>query len=67
MVKDHLGNEFKTIADMVRYHGVKLQTYYNRLQRGLSLEQALTKGEIKTEVYRQQDHLRQVRFQVSYS
>lgn len=57
MVKDHLGNEFKTIADMVRYHGVKLQTYYNRLQRGLSLEQALTKEEIKTEVYRQQDHL----------
>jgi hypothetical protein len=42
IVKDHLGNEFKSIAAMVRYYGVHPRSYYAKLQRGVPLKYILT-------------------------
>lgn len=41
-VKDHLGNEYKTVEEMCDAHGVPRVTYYHRLQAGCSLSEALT-------------------------
>lgn len=43
-VKDHLGQEFKSIAEMCRYWGIKRNTYYSRIRIGLSVREALTSG-----------------------
>lgn len=42
MIKDHLGNEYKTISDMCRAYGIKVNLYYSRLRSGWSLERILT-------------------------
>lgn len=39
---DHLGNEFPSVSDMCRYHGVKLSRYKERVKLGWSVEKALT-------------------------
>lgn len=40
--KDHLGNEFDSITEMIQHYGVSEQTYRRRLRLGESLEFALT-------------------------
>ena len=47
MVKDHVGNEFKNQESMCKYWNVKACTVHRRLQRGWSLERALTEKAIK--------------------
>lgn len=42
LVKDHLGNEFKTKTEMYAYYNKPGTTVKNRLKRGWTLEQALT-------------------------
>ena len=41
-VKDHLGNEFNTIQEMVEFHGISRPKYNKNIRDGLSLEDALT-------------------------
>ncbi len=40
-LKDHLGNEFDTLKAMCEYHNVPTEVYYQRLKKGLSLEELL--------------------------
>lgn len=40
--KDHLGNEYPTIANMCKKYKIKRTTFQHRLHRGWSLEEALT-------------------------
>jgi len=40
---DHLGNEYKNISEMCEYYNIKRNCFINRMQRGWSLEDALTK------------------------
>lgn len=40
---DHFGCEHETIADMCNYHGISVNTFYNRRKRGLSVEDSLKK------------------------
>lgn len=40
--EDHLGNEFKSIAEMCKRWGIDRSTFYTRLNAGYTLEQALT-------------------------
>ena len=43
-VVDHLGNEFKSLSQMLKHWGISPATYYNRTHKeGLSMEEALTK------------------------
>lgn len=41
-VKDHLGNEYKSISEMCRHYGINLNSYKNRIESGMSLEKSLT-------------------------
>lgn len=41
MVKDHLGNEYRSIKIMCEYYNRSVQTYYYRIKSGYTLEQAL--------------------------
>ncbi len=43
---DHLGNEFKSISEMCRYHNIKRTTFNARMKQGLSLEDVLTKEKV---------------------
>lgn len=38
---DHLGNHFKSIREMCRYHNINYQTYQRRIENGLSVEESL--------------------------
>lgn len=40
--KDHLGKEYNSVQDMLLAYGIQRRAYYLRLQRGWSLEEALT-------------------------
>lgn len=40
--KDHLGNYYKSLADMARAHNLAPVTLANRLNRGMTIEDALT-------------------------
>lgn len=40
--KDHLGNQYDSINSMVVHYGITYSQYYNRLQRGWTLERILT-------------------------
>ena len=42
MVKDHLGNEFKTISKMCRHYNMKANTFHDRVASGWSVKDALT-------------------------
>lgn len=39
---DHLGNQFKSTADMCRYYGIDYPVYQNRIGLGWSVKDALT-------------------------
>lgn len=39
---DHLGNTFKSIEEMCKYYHIKQITFYSRLKKDYSLEEALT-------------------------
>lgn len=39
---DHLGNMYSSIGDMCNTYGIKISTFYSRLQRGYTLQDALT-------------------------
>lgn len=41
-VKDHLGNEYKSVSEMCRHYGINLNSYKNRIESGMSLEKSLT-------------------------
>lgn len=41
-VKDHLGNEYKSISDMCRHYGIDRDTYVIRVKRGMTVEKSLT-------------------------
>ncbi len=49
MIKDHLGNEFKTQKEMCIYYGIAPSTYCRRIQRGWTLEEALIGKQIHVE------------------
>lgn len=40
-IKDHLGNEFPSVKAMCEHWGVKVRSYYSRLQHGYELKDAL--------------------------
>ena len=42
IIKDHLGNQYKTVKDMCATWGIPVQTYLSRLKNNYSLENALT-------------------------
>ena len=44
--KDHLGTVYWTFTDMCNHWGVKYDTFINRFNRGLSIEECLKKGRI---------------------
>ena len=50
---DHLGNKFKTKAEMCKYYGINQTTFNTRLKSGMTLKDALSKEVIKenTECY----------------
>lgn len=39
--KDHLGNSFKSTKEMCEYWGIKQTAFYNRVKKGLKLNEAL--------------------------
>lgn len=41
--KDHEGRYFRSMAQMCRYHGVNVSTFYNRIAEGLPLEMCLSR------------------------
>ena len=41
-VKDHLGNEYKSISEMCRHYGITFASYEHRIESGMSLEKSLT-------------------------
>lgn len=42
-IYDHLGNEFKNVQEMCKFHNVKFGTYRARKSKGLSLSECLSK------------------------
>ena len=40
-VYDHLGNEYKSKAEMCRSYGINVTTYDGRIERGYTVAQAL--------------------------
>lgn len=47
IVKDFEGRVFSSISEMCRYHGISLQTYYLRKERGLKGKDLFRKGRIR--------------------
>lgn len=43
VIKDHLGQEFKSIAAMCRYWNINVYTFLGRKIRGWNIEDALTR------------------------
>ena len=43
VIIDHLGNTYKSIEDMCKQYGVKTSVYVERIEKGLSIKEALTK------------------------
>ena len=46
-VKDFRGVSFGSISEMCEYHGVTTQTYYNRIQRGITGKDLFKKERIR--------------------
>ena len=44
---DHLGNNFKSTKEMCETYGISTNIFYKRMRLGWSLEDVLTKGDIK--------------------
>lgn len=40
-VYDHLGNEFSSLSEMLDYYNIPRRSYYNCIEKGLSLEEIL--------------------------
>ena len=38
---DHLGNEFSSLSEMLGYYNIPRRSYYNCIEKGLSLEEIL--------------------------
>lgn len=47
IVKDFEGKVFSSISEMCRFHGISLQTYYLRKERGLKGKDLFRKGRIR--------------------
>lgn len=47
MQTDHLGNQFNSVSEMVKYYGIPRPTYISRIKLGWTLEEALTVPSIK--------------------
>lgn len=43
-IKDHTGKEFSSITALCEYYGIERKTYCQRIKRGWSVEDALTKA-----------------------
>lgn len=58
-ITDHLGNKFKSISDLCRYHNIGLSTFRERRKLGWSVEKALTTPTKKVNMTKQKctDHL----------
>ena len=41
--KDHEGRYFRSMAQMCRYHGVNVSTFYSRMAEGLPLKMCLSR------------------------
>lgn len=54
--KDHLGNIYSSKADMCRFYKISVQVYNNRIAKGLSIKDALTKPVIR-KIVKCEDHL----------
>ena len=55
-MKDHLGNEFRCVTDMCKFHNISYETFIYRMDKGWSIEDALTTPE-STKFKRIKDHL----------
>lgn len=55
-VKDHLGNEFNSVAEMCRHYGINNITYVDRIKAGWTVEQSLTTP-VKDKCKKCKDHL----------
>ncbi len=57
--KDHLGNEYKSIAKMCEAHGLCQEAFYRKRRKGFSLEKCLeNKGKFKSPLCKPiKDHL----------
>ena len=56
-IKDHLGNEYKSIAEMCRHYNMPVRTYYRRIQIGWNIYEALTIPIRLSRGYTATDHL----------
>ena len=54
---DHLGNEYKSTQEMCKKYNIDRNTYRNRIKRGWSIEEALTKPTSSLSASKIQDHL----------
>lgn len=54
--KDHLGNIYSSKTDMCRFYKISVQVYDNRIAKGFSVEDALTKPVIR-KIVKCEDHL----------
>jgi hypothetical protein len=51
VVKDHNGNEFKTIEELANFYGVNVRALKSRLKRGMSLQEAIDKSGFILDAY----------------
>ena len=56
MVKDHLGNEFKTLKEMCRHYGVEWGTFVNRQEKHWTLKQCLLGKDKSVKDHRGKEH-----------
>ena len=57
MIKDHLGNTFQTLAEMCKHYNISTTSYRERLKKGLTQKDALTKPKTGFRGYKIKDHL----------
>lgn len=50
-MKDHNGNEFKTIEELADFYGVNVRALKSRLKRGMSLQEAIDKSGFIIDAY----------------
>ncbi len=57
VIKDHLGQEFKSIAAMCRHWNINVYTFLARKSRGVNIEDALTRKKCNGDCIPARDHL----------
>lgn len=57
LIKDHLGQEFKSVSAMCRHWNIGIQTFLARKSRGVNIEDALTRKKCNGDCIPARDHL----------